>query len=182
MRLLLTKRVPHFKRILIVESGSRVLLDNLLPGLYALYRDQLTVDLVTCYTAEPEGFQPRGKVYRVADYQDSKSRAQLTRELLDNRYEIVGIICSGEPVMTKWKWYLALRLHGKLFVLNENGDYFWVDYSNWRTVLHFFAFRAGLSGSGAVMTPLRLLMFPFTLAYLLLYAAWAHLRRRRIEA
>jgi len=40
------------------------------------------------------------------------------------------------------------------------------------------AYRAGLSGTGAVVTPLRILMFPLTLAYLLLFAIVVHLRRK----
>jgi len=37
--------------------------------------------------------------------------------------------------MTKWKWWLAAHLRAKVCILNENGDYFYLDYSNWRTVL-----------------------------------------------
>jgi hypothetical protein len=84
--------------------------------------------------------------------------------------------------MTKWKWMVAAQVPAKLFVLNENGDYFWVDYTNWKLILHFFTFRAGLTGSGAVMTPVRLLLLPFTFLYLLAFAAWVNLRRRRVSA
>jgi hypothetical protein len=180
-RLFLSRRVPDFKRILVVESGSRTLLDNLLPGLNDLYGGQLAADLVTCYAGEPQGFLPeRGRVYRVTDCPDATSRARLYRELKSNGYQILGIICSGEAVMTKWKWMLVYQVPAKVFVLNENGDYFWVDYTNWRTILHFFAFRAGLTGTGAVMTPLRLLMLPLSFLYLLLWAGWAHFKRKKI--
>ena len=47
--------------------------------------------------------------------------------------------------MTKWKWALALRLPVKVLVVNENGDFFWFDRANWRTIRHFVLFRAGLS-------------------------------------
>jgi hypothetical protein len=60
--------------------------------------------------------------------------------------------------------------------LNENGDYFWFDYSNWPIIRHFVLFRAGLSGAGAVRTLVRLLLFPLTLLYLVLYAAVVHTR------
>jgi hypothetical protein len=62
-------------------------------------------------------------------------------------------------------------------VLNENGDYFWLDYAHWPTIRHFVLFRAGLAGSGAVRTLARLALFPFTLLYLLLYASILHTRR-----
>ncbi len=80
--------------------------------------------------------------------------------------------------MTKWKWWLALHVPAKVFILNENGDYYWFDIGNWRTMLHFLLFRMGLTGAGAATTLTRLLMFPFTICYLLLYAAQAHLRRK----
>ena len=91
---------------------------------------------------------------------------------------MVGIICSDEPIMAKWKWVLAARLPGKVFILNENGDYFWLDRGHLSNVRHFILFRAGLTGAGAVRTLARLALFPFTLLYLILYAATIHLRRR----
>ncbi|MBY0374139.1 MAG: hypothetical protein K2Q23_09110, partial [Bryobacteraceae bacterium] len=104
-------------------------------------------------------------------------RQQLVRELSANRYDVIGILCTGEPIMTKWKWMLAARIPAKLFIVNENGDWFWVDYSNWRTIWQFASYRAGLSGSGAITTPARLILFPFTLLYLLLYAFRLHTLR-----
>ncbi len=181
MRYFFSQRIPDFNRVLIVESGSRELLDNLLPGLNELYGDTMTVDLLTCYAGHPVGFLPeKGKLYRVTDYPDSESRARLFRELRKNDYQIVGIICSGEPIMTKWKWMTAWKINAKLFVLNENVDYLWADYSNWRIIAEFFAFRTGLTGTGAVMTPVRVLLFPFTFLYLLLFAAWVNMRRKKV--
>jgi hypothetical protein len=80
--------------------------------------------------------------------------------------------------MTKWKWMLAARLSGKVFVLNENGDYFWLDRGHLGAIRHFLLFRAGLTGTGAVRAVARLVLFPFTLLYLILYAATIHLRRK----
>jgi hypothetical protein len=80
--------------------------------------------------------------------------------------------------MTKWKWALAFRLPVKVLILNENGDYFWLDRSNWAIIRRFTLLRAGLSGGDAVHTIGRILVFPLTLAYLLLYAAVIHLRRK----
>jgi hypothetical protein len=89
----------------------------------------------------------------------------------------VGIVCSGEIVMAKWQWVLALRIPAKLFIINENGDYFWFDRMHLGTIRRFVLFRSGLAGSGAVRTLVRLISFPFTLLYLLLYATSAHARR-----
>jgi hypothetical protein len=179
MRYFFRRRVPALRRVLLVESGSRSLLDNLLPSLFKTYGDEMHVDLVTCYGGVPEGFRESvGAVYRVGDYNGRARRSQLYRELAANRYDVMGIICSDEPIMTKWKWALAARLRAKVFVLNENGDYFWLDYSHAGTMCHFVLFRAGLTGSGAAATIARLLFFPFTLAYLMMWAAAAHIRRK----
>ena len=79
--------------------------------------------------------------------------------------------------MTKWKWAIAFGVPAKVFVLNENGDYFWMDWSNWATMRHFVLFRAGLAGPGAVRTIGRLFLFPLTLLYLLSFAAIVHTKR-----
>jgi hypothetical protein len=177
MRLFFTKAIPPFSRVLLVESGSRELLENLLPVLYRRHPG-MRCDLVTCYAGAPKNFrEEQGSLYRVADYPDSASRRRLYDELGRNHYVILGIICSAEAIMTKWKWVLAARLPGKVFVLNENGDSFWLDHGHLAAIRYFVLFRAGLTGSGAVRTLARVVLFPFTLLYLILYAITVHFRR-----
>ncbi len=164
--------------MLLVESGRRDLFEDLLRGLYDVH-PAMQADLVTCYAGAPQHFRAdRGGVYRVTDYPNGRLRKKLYDVLAANRYTVVGIICSGEPIMTKWKWMLAARLPGKVFVLNENGDYFWLDRGHLGNIRHFILFRAGLTGAGAVRTLARLVLFPFTLLYLILYALTVHLRRK----
>ena len=178
MRYWLSNRLPSFSRVLLIESGSRQLLEDLLSGLYDVHPG-MNADLVTCYAGLPLKFDAsRGKVFRVADYNGPAARKRLYAELTANRYDVVGIICSAEPIMVKWKWSLATRIRAKLFILNENGDYFWFDRGHWGSIRHFLLFRAGLSGAGAVRTIGRLILFPLTLLYLILYAATVHLRRQ----
>jgi hypothetical protein len=178
MRYFLTKSVPPFSRVLLVESGRRDLFEELLSGLYNLH-PKMKADLITCYAGVPKNFRSDlGAVYRVTDYPHGSSRQRLYKQLAANKYVIVGIICSAEPIMTKWKWMLAARLSGKVFVLNENGDYFWLDRGHLGAIRHFALFRAGLIGTGAVRAVARLVLFPFTLLYLILYAATVHFRRK----
>jgi len=66
----------------------------------------------------------------------------------------------------------------KVLIVNENADYFWLDWGHWRTIGHFVLYRAGLTGASVVPTLARLLFFPVTLAYLLLYTGAVHFRRR----
>jgi hypothetical protein len=178
MRGFFTRSLPEARRILLVESGSRYLLEGLIPGIRKSYGDGVQVDLVTCYAGLPEGFRPETtRVFRVQDYKGNWRG--LLRELREREYPIAGIVCSAEPVMTRWKWMIAAGLPAKVFLLNENGDYFWADYGHWSSIRHFILFRAGLAGAGAVHTLGRLALFPLTLLYLLIYAGLAHARRKR---
>lgn len=176
MRYFFRRRLPPFTRVVVIESGSRRVAEELLPQLYERGRLE-RLDLVTCFAGAPAAFRADcGAIYRVNEY--AGRRRRLVAELAARRYTIGVILCTGEPIMTKWKWLLAARLPVKVLVVNENCDYFWLDYSNWRIMRHFVLVRAGLSGAGAVSTLGRLLAFPFTVAYLLLYTAIVHLRRK----
>ena len=174
VRYFLRRRQPQVSRILLVESGSRHLIEHVLPGLRRTYGERIRIDLATCFPGAPEGIDA---VHRVTDHRGPHGRRKLYRTLAAKRYSIMGMVCSAEPIMTKWKWALAARLPAKVFVINENGDYFWLDRGHWRAILHFALFRAGLTGSGATRTLGRLLVFPFALLYLLLYASTVHIRR-----
>ena len=147
-------------------------------GLRQTWGDAVYIDLVTCYSTLPRGFEAHNtRVYRVGDFRGRAARGKLYRELAGNGYSLMGIICSGEVVMAKWKWVLGARIPAKIFIINENGDYFWLDRRHLGPLRRFVLFRSGLAGSGAVRTLVRLLSFPFTLLYLLTYAANAHARR-----
>ena len=178
MRYFLSGRLPRVTSILLVESGTRGLIEGLIPGLRQAWGDQIHIDLVTCYATLPKGFEAHNtRLYRVVDYRGRAARGRLYRELASNDYSLVGIICSGEVVMAKWKWVIALRLAAKVFIINENGDYFWFDRMHLGAIRQFVLYRSGLAGSGAVRTLVRLISFPFTLMYLVLYATSAHARR-----
>lgn len=178
VRYFLSQHIPPFRRVLLVESGSRYLVEDLLPGIYGAHPENDCVDLVTCFPGMPKGFDAaRGEIFRVTDYPGRRARGGFYRTLQSRQYDVTGILCTGEPIMTKWKWVLAWKLSGKVFILNENGDYFWLDRSNLGVLRHFVLFRLGLAGSGAITTIARLVLFPFTLTYLLLFAAYVHLRR-----
>jgi len=178
VRYFLSRRLPDAESILLVESGARGLLEQLLPKLRESWGDSVPIDLVTCYARIPQGFpQESTRVYRVTGYREREGRRRLYRELARNRYSHVGIVCSGEPIMTKWKWVLALRLRAKIFIVNENCDYFWLDRGHLAPLRELVLFRSGLAGAGAVRTLARIFSLPFTLAYLLLYATVVHARR-----
>ncbi|MCS6951576.1 MAG: hypothetical protein RMK57_03485 [Bryobacterales bacterium] len=182
MRWLLTPRVPRARRLVVVESGSRHLIEAILPYLYRTFGGTVAVDVVTCYGGLPSGLHPEtATAWRIHEYRGGQGLRRLVAALRSRHPEALVMLCSGEPIMTKWKWALALLLPVKVLIVNENADYFWLDRTNWRTVCEFLAVRSGLTGAAAVTGMLRLLVFPFTLVYLLLYAAALHLRRKVIS-
>jgi hypothetical protein len=177
VRYFVSRQEPPGGRILFVESGSRSLAEVML-GHMAEWDVDCPLDLVTCYAALPAGFDPATEVFRVFDYPGKEGRKRLLQVLKKRDYAYIGIICSTEPIMLWWKWFLALRLPAKLFIVNENGDYFWFHRDNLDSVRAFALERSGLTGAGAARTLGRLMAFPFTLFYLLMYAFTVHARRR----
>jgi hypothetical protein len=176
LRYFFRRHAPPCTRLLLVESGSRHLIEKLVPHFYSQYGEELEIDVVTCYAGEPAGV--RGRVFNVNDYGGPSGRHNLWKHLAERQYTTAGIICSAEPIMTKWKWWLGAKLRSKILVINENADYFELDRTHLSNARRLIAYRAGLSGSAAVPALARLIFSPLTLAYLLLYAGTVHLRRR----
>lgn len=178
MRYFLTGRLPDAASILLVESGSRALIEKVIPGLRETWGEDIPIDVVSCFATLPEGFRGETtRVYRVTDYRGREGRRRLYRELRGRQYSLMGVICSGEPLMTKWKAALIWKIPAKVFVINENGDYFWLDRMHLSPIRQFVLLRAGLAEAGAARTLVRMVLFPFTLMYLLLYATAVHTRR-----
>jgi hypothetical protein len=177
MRWVFSQQPPVGTRILLIESGSRSILEGIIAHLKSGWGEDVPIDVVTCYAGEPAGLYDTGRIYRVADYGTPELRRRLLSELRGRDYAYAGMICAAEPIMNKWKWWLAVRIPAKFFIINENGDYFWINRKNAKAIRLFVLTRMGLSGAGAARTLGRLLAFPFALLYLLLYAGAAHLRR-----
>lgn len=178
MRYFLTGRLPAVQSILLVESGSREILEKVIPGLRQTWGDNVRIDLVSCFSAVPRGLEAgAARVYRVSDYRGRDGRRRLYRELAAQRYSLMGTICSEEPLMFKWKCALLWQVPAKIFVINENGDYFWLDRAHLKPIRQFVLLRSGLAGTGAVRTLARFFSFPFTFGFLLLYASAVHARR-----
>jgi hypothetical protein len=176
VRYFFRRRIPLSPRILLVESGSRRPLERALPALRAYFGEPLTIDVLTCYKGFPAGLRAEtSAIFDVNDYRGARRR--LLRELRRNKYAVMGMLCSGEPILTKWKWTLAASLPAKVFVVNENGDLFWLDYAHGPAIRQFAKYRAGFAGSSVVHAAFEILRFPFVFLYLLLYATAAHLRR-----
>jgi hypothetical protein len=168
--------IPDCRRLLLIESGSRQLIEKVIPYLYDLFGQDVEIDLVTCYAGEPAGVN--GRIFNVNDYGGPAGRNALWADLAQREYLVTGVLCAAEPIMTKWKWWLAAKVPAKIFIINENADYFWVDRWHFTQLRRFVVYRLGLTGATALPALVRLVCFPFTLAWLLLYAGTVHLRRK----
>jgi hypothetical protein len=168
---------PPVRKILLVESGSRHLLEKLIPNLRRVYGETLQFDLCTCFPNAPAALGPAGKIYRTADFSSNAARKKLFRELRANRYDAMGIICSAEPIMTKWKWMLVYQAGARAFLINENADFVWFDRLHSKGLAAYLRTRLGFEDSGAVRTLARIVLLPLSLIYLSLYALGVHAAR-----
>jgi hypothetical protein len=175
--LLLSRWTPQCDRVLVVESGARAAADKFLRELYSKEQPR-QVDVLTCYRSAPDAFDARlGQVYFTHNAGGGAARKQLFHSLTGTGYSAVCVLCTGDAIMTKWKWMVACRVPAKLLIVNENADSFWLDRGHIIKVRHMLRERMGLHR----ITPLRILSqairFPFTLAALLAFASVVHARR-----
>ena len=178
MRYFLRRRVPPLDPILLVESGSRHVTERFLDRFLRMEPEAGRIDLLTCFPGRPGALSAESGVWNVTDHPGAAGRKRLLREIRSRRHRILVILCTGEPLMTKWKWLLVALLPAKVLIVNENADFFWCDWSNWRTIERFVLYRAGLSGAGAVRTAAGVVSFPFVFAYLVAFTLCVHVRVR----
>ena len=99
MRYFFRRHFPTGTRLLLIESGSRHLIEAVIPSLRSLFGEDLEIDLVTCYPGVPKGVN--GRILRVTDYGGAAGRAKLWKDLSDREYPIAGLICSAGSVQLK---------------------------------------------------------------------------------
>jgi len=164
-------------RVLVVESGPRTLSERFLQHLYTHHPAE-QVDLLTCYEGGPSNLElHRGGVTSIHSHTGFAGRRALMRTLARSRYDVVAIFCAGQPIMTRWKWAVALRVPAKVLIVNENADYFWLDSGNLSNLRALVKERMNWRVAASPRLFFELLAYPFVLGYLLAYAGWIHSRR-----
>ncbi len=177
MRGLLSKAHPSFERLLVVESGPRDVSETFLQHLYEVQKSE-RVDLLTCYPGCPKSFDgERGVIYSVHEGEAKEDRAQFIRKLLKNRYTVVAIFCTGDAVLTKWKWLIAVRTRAKLLIVNEHAGFFFFDVQHRGLVKTLLSLRLGMRQPLQFRLLAELFLVPFTIVYLALYALAIHAQR-----
>lgn len=178
MRAFFRRSVPEMRRVLLVESGPRSLSERFLPVLRKVCGEAVEVDVFSCLPPPSADSLPGiHNFYRSQDYLGRPGRMLLLKTLRANGYQGMAMLCADSPLLFRSKWALALRLPVKVLIANENADCFWLDSGHWRSAKSMLAERHGLRGSASFRILGQILLFPFVLAYLLLFAAAVHARR-----
>lgn len=167
---------PPLSRVLLVESGTRELLEKAIPTVHSFWGTPPPMDVFTCFHGAPEGIGDEATIYRVTDYPGAE-RKKLLREFRNRGYGVMAIVCSGEPILLKWKWLIAAGVPAKLLIINESGDCFWCDKDNWSAIRQFVVSRSGMSGATILRSILQVAALPVTFTWLLLFAAGSHMVR-----
>lgn len=185
MHRLLARSQPSFGSVLLIESGPRPVTEQFLRFLYNV-KGAAHVDVLTCDSKPPDAFDfARGVVYSVHDAEARDNRGHFIRKLASGPYTVLAVMLTGSPILEKWKWVLAFRSSARLIAVNEEAKYFGLEIWNHRSMermllqrLNPFADCTRDSLAAVVLTFLAgVFVAPFTITYLLLYAAAQHLRR-----
>lgn len=175
MRWFLSGRVPDPARILLVESGSRHLLERAVAEMIRHFPNA-RFDLCTCFPGVIETV-PVDHVWRVNEARSFGAKLGLARAVVRTRPPIAALLFSAEPVMFNWKVLLLALLPSKIIVINEHGDFFWLDRKNLKILRSFVGARLGVGGDAFLRAIFQLLVFPFTFLYLVFYALVTYLAR-----
>jgi hypothetical protein len=171
---LLSRWTPEPERVLLVESGLRSAADLFLQDMYQDGRLR-RLDVLTCYGSAPPSFDPaRGEIFFT---HQTQSRTELFRRLSGAGYSSTCLLCTGDDIMTKWKWAVALRVPAKVMIVNESADTFWLDRGHLRELKQMTHDRVGITRLMLVRLLWQIVAFPFVLLALLSFAAVAHTRR-----
>jgi hypothetical protein len=174
MKYFFRRRIPAAQDVLLMESGSPEVAQRALPGMKVLFAEA-RFHLCTCQ-AEVNS-EPFASVLRVTDYPTLWTKLGLLVSIYRKQWSILAILCTGENLLLRWKVMAALLLPAKVLVVNENADFFWLDWENRGILRRLVANRWGVNRSEILSTLLRMAVFPVTLIFLLANAGRLYLRR-----
>ncbi|MCH8265899.1 MAG: hypothetical protein IH846_00090 [Acidobacteria bacterium] len=174
MKYFFRRKVPQAADILLIESGSPDVQRRALESILKLFPNA-RYHLCTCHPAPPPG--AFASVYRVTDYPSGWSKLRLLYSFRRKKWEVLVILCTGEPILWRWKMLGMLLLPAKVLVVNENADFFWLDWGSRQALRRFLGIRWGENLDDVSHTLLRACAFPLTLFILLCTAGFLYTRR-----
>ena len=175
MRYFFRRYIPEPRRVLLVESGSRRIMEKAHARMRSIF-PQARYDLCTCFPGAPASIC-FDRIFRVTEAPDILSKWRMALAMRRSRPSIAALLYTGEPILFPWKILLMALLPSKLLVVNENGDFFWLDWRNRAVFGQFLGARVGVNGPDLLRAACRLLFFPVALTFLLLNALVAYLGR-----
>ncbi len=172
---LFSRRRPPFQRVLLIESGSRLAANQFLQYVYE-FNPTSQVDVLTCFDTPPEAFQRRrGQTFNVTDPAIAGNRQQFLRSVAFTPYDVVAMLHTGSGTLRKWKWAIALLTRAKIALIPEDRGFAFVDYG--RLQFHVNVPRLRREQVNHLRLTGEVLLMPFVVLYLLLYAGSVHFRR-----
>lgn len=176
MKYFFRRKFPGAADVLLIESGSPEVARRALGKIREHFPDA-RYHLLTCWPDPPTGLYR--SVFRAADYPTGWEKLRLLLSLARRKWRVLVILCTGEPVLWRWKMLAVALFPSKVLIVNENADFFWVDWTHRRHVRQFLAVRWGVNRDEITATALRALVFPLTLLFLILTALYLYARRWR---
>lgn len=174
MRYFFRRTIPAAKDVLLIESGSPEVALQALEGIRKIF-PRARYHLCTCQAeAPPASFTD---IFRATDYPTTWKKLGLLFSFCRRGWNVLVILCTGEPILWRWKMLAVLMLPAKVLVVNENADFFWLDWGNLRTLRSLAGIRWGVNLEEFFYTVLRGLIFPLTFLFLLATAGLLYLRR-----
>jgi hypothetical protein len=175
MKFFFSGRGPAVDRILLIESGSRNVLERAIAGMQRGFPGA-SLELCTCFPGLPAAAAFE-RVWRVTDAPSLGEKWRMARAIAATRPPVAAMLFSGEPILFNWKAALLLLLPSKILLINENGDFFWLDRPNLPTLRQFVGARLGMNGEGMLRGLCRVIAFPFVLVFLMLAACVTYTMR-----
>ena len=174
MKYFFRRKVPQAADVLLIESGSPDVRRRALEKVLKIFPG-VRYHLCTCHPVPPSG--EFASVFSVTDYPSDWEKLRLLFSFRRKRWEVLVILCTGEPILWRWKVLAALLLPAKVLVVNENADFFWLDWGSRKALRGFLGFRWKGNLDDLSRTLLRALAFPLTLFFLLCTAGFLYARR-----
>lgn len=175
MRGLFSKAYPSFDRVLLVESGTREITEKVLHRFYEI-ENIGRLDVLTCYSGVPRSFDTaRGVIYSIHT-EAAQSHLRFIRTVLATPYTAVAILSTDSGVLARWKWAVALLTKANVVMIHQEGSFHCAGF--WRRIARLISpkpMRIWITDQ--LRLAAEVLLMPFTISYLLLFAAAVHARR-----
>lgn len=177
MRWFLRRRVPLIDRLLLVESGPRTDVQQLVPLLRESVCGNAPIDLFTCLPDAPAGLGDDTRTWRSYEARNNAERWRMLLGLRRQRHAAAAILCGDSPLLATWKVALAALLPGKILLIDKVEGLVWLDRRHWRKALKLGISSSGLRNPEFIRKLSHAAFLPIALPVLLVFAGKVHLRR-----